>query len=63
MYNYVKVFTRFRHVLLSTKCHLNDNNHNNDKKKNTNTTKNDISRNRDKNKKACLVLRFHINDK
>ena len=53
----------FHKVLLSVKCHLNDNNNNTDKKKNTNSTNNDISRNSDKNKKTWLVLRSHVNDK
>ena len=46
-----------------TVYYLNDNNSNNDTNKNTSTSKNDISRNSDKSKKACLVLRFHVNDR
>ena len=60
MYNYVKVFTRFRClpsaalmiitiIIIKTKILI--------------LLKNDISQNRDKNKKACLVLCFHGNDK
>ena len=60
MYKYVKVFTRFRclpsaTLMIITVIMI--------KRKTLILLKNDISRNRDKNKKACLVLRFHVNDK
>ena len=41
----------------------NGNSNNSDKNKNANTTNTDISRNSDKKKKVCLVLRSYVNDK
>ena len=57
MSNYVKKGFAMYHVP------PNGNSNNSDKNKNANTTNTDISRNSDKKKKVCLVLRSHVNDK